>query len=97
MQFQISKRGEHRIDVRPDFEQVGDDVIIGSTEWLGADGRRHERFQVLTLRNGTITDMQGCVSRRAAERLAVGARGPRSEEGSPSDDSDRRSTYILDV
>lgn len=70
MQFQISKRGEHRIDVRPDFEQVGDDVIIGSTEWLGADGRRHERFQVLTLRNGTITDMQGCVSRRAAERFA---------------------------
>ena len=69
MKFQIKKRGEQRIDVHPDFVQVGD-KIIGSTQWLGADGGRHERFQVLTVREGKIVDMQGCVSRREAERFA---------------------------
>ena len=28
------------------------DKIIGSTQWLGEDGRRHERFQVLTSATG---------------------------------------------
>jgi hypothetical protein len=37
---------------------------------MGADGIRHERYQVLTLRDGKIIDMQGCASRRAAERFA---------------------------
>ena len=37
---------------------------------LGADGRRHERFQVLTIRNDKIVDMQGCTSRREAEGFA---------------------------
>jgi len=67
--FQIQRRGERRLDVQPDFAQVGD-KIIGSTQWLGADGRRHERFQVLTVRDGMIVDMQGCASRREAERFA---------------------------
>ena len=70
MKFQIKKRGERRIEVQPEFTQVGDNKIIGSTQWMGADGRRHERFQVLTLRDGKIVDLQGCVSRRAAERFA---------------------------
>lgn len=70
MQFQIKKRGGRRIEVQPEFTQVGDDKIIGSTTWLGADGRRQERFQVLTLRDGKIVDMQGCMSRRIAERFA---------------------------
>lgn len=69
MAFQIQRRGERRLDVQPDFAQVGD-KIIGSTQWLGADGRRHERFQVLTVRDGMIVDMQGCASRREAERFA---------------------------
>lgn len=69
MRFQIEKRGERRIAVQPEFTQVGD-KIIGSTQWLGADGRRHERFQVLTLRGGKIVDMQGCASRRDAELFA---------------------------
>ncbi len=68
--FQISKPGEPRMEVRPEFTQVGDDKIIGSTQWLGANGRRHERFQVLTLRDAKIVDMQGCASRRQAERFA---------------------------
>ncbi len=70
MQFQIQKRGERRIEIQPEFTQVGDDTIIGSTHWLGDEGQRQERFQVLTLRDGKIVDMQGCASRREAERFA---------------------------
>ena len=70
MTFQIGKRGANRIEVQPEFTQVGDDKIIGSARWLGADGVRRERFQVLTLRGGKIIDMQGCASRREAERFA---------------------------
>lgn len=70
MKFQIQKRGEQRIEIQPEFTLVGDDKIIGSTQWLGADGRRNERFQVLTLRDGKIVDIQGCASRREAERFA---------------------------
>jgi ketosteroid isomerase-like protein len=70
LKFQIKKGGDRRIEIQPEFTQVGDDKIIGSTQWLGADGRRHERFQVLTLRDGKIVDMQGCASRREAERFA---------------------------
>ena len=70
MSFQIHKRGERRIEVQPEFTQVGDDKIIGSTQWLGANGQRYERFQVLTLRDGKIVDVQGCASRREAERFA---------------------------
>ena len=69
MRFQIQKRGERRIEIQPEFTQVGDDKIIGSTRWL-AEGQRAERFQVLTLRDGKIVDMQGCSSRREAERFA---------------------------
>jgi hypothetical protein len=68
--FKIEKRGERRIEVQPSFTQVGNNKLIGSTQWMGADGGRHERFQVLTLRDGKIVDMQGCASRRAAERFA---------------------------
>lgn len=70
MTFQIRKRGEHRVEVQPEFTQVGDNVIIGSTAWLRADGRRRERFQVITLRDGKIADLQGCRSRREAVRVA---------------------------
>lgn len=65
---QLGSRRE-RLELRPEFTVLGD-TIIGSTRWLGADGRRHERFQVLTIRDGKIVDMQGCASRRAAERFA---------------------------
>jgi hypothetical protein len=64
------KRGERRIEVQPSFTQVGDNTLIGSTQWMGADGVRYERFRVLTLRDGKIVDMQGCASRRTAERFA---------------------------
>jgi len=67
---QTRTRGDHRVEVQPEFTRVGDDMIIGSTQWLGADGRRQERFQVLTLRDGKIVDMQDCASRRQADRFA---------------------------
>ncbi len=70
MTSQIKKRGERRIEVQPEFVQAGDNKIIGSTQWLGADGIRHERYQVITLRDGKIIDMQGCASQREAKRFA---------------------------
>ena len=56
--------------MQPEFEQVGDDRIIGTSSWLDTDGRRQERFQVITLRDGKIADMQGFTSRRQARRFA---------------------------
>ena len=71
MKFQIKKRGDRRLEVQPEFTMVGDDKIIGSKQWTGAgDGRRHERCQVVTFRDGKIVDLQGCRSRREAERFA---------------------------
>ena len=70
LNFQIKKWGERRLEVQLEFTQVGDEKIIGSTQWTDTDGVRHERFQVLTLRDGKIVDMQGCASRREAERFA---------------------------
>jgi ketosteroid isomerase-like protein len=77
LSFQLQKRNE-RIRVPVEFTEVGY-KIIGSTEWLAAEGRRPERFQVLTVRDGKIVDMQGCslagkpsASRRATDTAAVG-------------------------
>lgn len=70
MSFQIEKRGQNPIHLEPEFQQLSDSVIIGSATWLRADGRRQERFQVITLRDEKIANMQGCRSRREAERLA---------------------------
>ena len=70
MTFQIKKRGERRIEVQADFVLVGDNKIIGSTQWIGSDGTRHERYEVLTVRDDKIIDMQDCASRREAERFA---------------------------
>lgn len=69
MAFQIKKRPS-ATQVQPEFMCVGDDRIIGSTAWVNADGSRVERFQVLTIRDGKIADMQGFASRRQAERFA---------------------------
>jgi ketosteroid isomerase-like protein len=70
MRHQIRKRADNRLEVRPEFTQVTADRIIGSTEWMGTDGRRRVRYQVLTFRDGKIVDMQGCSSWRQAERFA---------------------------
>jgi hypothetical protein len=56
---------------------VGDDRIIGSTVWLDEQGTRIERYQVLTVRDGKIVDLQGCETRRQAERFAARRRAPR--------------------
>ncbi len=59
------------LEVQPEFTLVGDDKIIGSTHWRDENGKDVERFQVLTIRDGKIVDMQGCRSRREAERFAL--------------------------
>jgi hypothetical protein len=69
LQLQASKRRGRPLAVQPEFEVVGD-RIIGSTSWTDEDGRRQERYQVLTVRDGKIVDLQGFASRRAAERFA---------------------------
>lgn len=58
------------MSVQPEFTRVGDDKIISSTSWLRLDGSHQERYQVLTLRGDKIADIQGCVSKRQAERFA---------------------------
>lgn len=55
--------------VQPEFRRAGPDRVIGSALLLGDEPR--ERFQVLTIRDGKIVDMQGCRSRREAERFAA--------------------------
>jgi hypothetical protein len=71
LQEQIRRRGELRLRVHPEFEQIGDDTIISSTEMPGGrDDDAQERFQVIKFRDGKIVDLQGCASRRAAERFA---------------------------
>ena len=70
MQHQIRKRADNLLQVRPEFTQVEADKIIGSSEWMGTDGRRQVRYQVLTLREDKIVDMQGCRSLREAKRFA---------------------------
>ena len=77
MRFQIQKRGGRRLEVQPEFAQVGD-KIIGSTHWLDADGRRQERFQVITLRGGKIADMDPCEARPDFGALLSGRGGRKS-------------------
>jgi hypothetical protein len=51
---------------------VGDRVVLGG-RWKMNDGSREEErrfFEVLTVRDGRIVDIQGCRSRRAAMRYA---------------------------
>jgi hypothetical protein len=66
----MAKRAGRAPAVQPEFTQVADDRIISSTVWSTLDGRRQERYQVVTFRDGKIVDMQGCRSRREAERFA---------------------------
>ena len=70
MTFQIAKHGRPGLPVKPEFTMVGDDKLIGSTSWRDPDGTEHEHFQVLTINGGKIVGMQGCATRRAAERFA---------------------------
>jgi ketosteroid isomerase-like protein len=71
MRHSLAKRAEGRAEIeQPEFTWVGDDTLIGSAARVGSDGRRQVRYQVLRVREGKIVDMQGCGSRREAERVA---------------------------
>ena len=82
MQRQIDKLGSQGFDIRPKFVAVGGGKIIGSSSWRNPDGKREERYMVLTIRDGMIADMQACGSRRQAKRFAKrtssAARAPES-------------------
>jgi hypothetical protein len=70
LQHQIDKLGAQGFEMRPTFAQVTDHQIIGTASWLDPHGRRQERYQVLTIRDGKIADMQVCGSWRRAKRFA---------------------------
>lgn len=70
MSFAIEHRGGRGPRPRPEFTRVGEDRIIASTTWLDDEGRHVERYQVFTIRDGKIVDLQGCTSRRQAERFS---------------------------
>ena len=70
MQLAIEKRGGRTPPVGPEFTFVGDDMIMCSTIWVSDDGRSSDLFQVLTVRDGKIVDMQDGATRRQAERFA---------------------------
>jgi hypothetical protein len=53
---------------QPVFTSVGEDRVIGRALWLGDEPG--ERYEVLTIRDGKIVDMQGCRTKREAERFA---------------------------
>jgi hypothetical protein len=52
-----------------EFTQAGD-KIIGSAQTAEHGDERTRRYQVLTIRDGRIIDMQDCRSRADAERFA---------------------------
>jgi hypothetical protein len=66
----IDKLGSHLLEMRPKLAQIHDDTIIGSSSWVNADGRREQRYQVLTIRDGKIADLQVCGTWRQAKRFA---------------------------
>jgi hypothetical protein len=66
---QIRKHGEGRVGLDRQFEQVAPDIVISSTSWGGEQAVR-ERFQVIRFCDGKIVDVQGCASRRTADRFA---------------------------
>jgi hypothetical protein len=67
--FQLSKRGSGP-EVQPELTRAGPNAIVASTIWTDDDGRRVERFQVVTIRDGKIADLQGFATRWRAERYA---------------------------
>ena len=62
--------GGWRID-QVSLTQVGEDMVIGSAHWTGADGVPTESNPVvITFRDGKIRDMQECATQREAAQFA---------------------------
>ena len=40
---EAKKRGAERIDLHPEFAQIGANKLIGTSSWLGQDGKQHQR------------------------------------------------------
>ena len=77
MKYATKKRGEHNVAFDPELISVSEDVVVGATHWLDDEGKRRERYQVLTVQDGKIVDMQDCKTRRQAERFANSRRARR--------------------
>jgi hypothetical protein len=69
LEFQIQEHGPGRFLFEPTFTEIGE-KLVGTTAWTDAQGTRHERHAVLTIRDGKIADMQVCGSWRQAKRFA---------------------------
>jgi hypothetical protein len=66
----LNNRGGWTIDNLA-FTPVGDDKVIGTAQLTDKDGTlRDSNPVVITFRDSKIVDMQGCSSRREAERFA---------------------------
>jgi hypothetical protein len=66
----LNARGGWTVD-NLSFTPVADDKIIGTARLTDESGAlRDSNPVVITYRDGKITDMQGCSSRRQAERFA---------------------------
>jgi hypothetical protein len=70
LEFQIEHEPRRRVDIQPELVMFGENKVIGTTRWTDSEGADIERYQVLTLRDGKIVDIQGCRSRHEAERFA---------------------------
>ena len=76
MRHQIRKRADDRLRVRPEFTQVGDDRIIGSSEWTGTDGRRQVRYPGADARARQDRGHAGLCSHAARPSASPAARSP---------------------
>lgn len=69
LQFLLRKENG-ALPLSAEFTQIGDKVIGSTASAPGDEHRRQERCIVFTIGDRKIIDMQGCKSRRAAERFA---------------------------
>jgi hypothetical protein len=70
LQFQISKvGGGQRSIAEPELSQLEENKLICSARWVDGE-RMYKSYEVLTILDGKIVDMQSCKSRREAERFA---------------------------
>jgi hypothetical protein len=66
----IDQPGLQGFELRPKFTEIGEDKLIGSGESFDDQGRREDRYYILTTREGQIADMRACGSWRQAKRFA---------------------------
>jgi len=66
----LARRGGAEFVRDLELKRVGEDRVVGSADWLASDGGRQRRYQVLTVRDGKIVDIQGCSTAEEVEEYA---------------------------